>query len=173
MRTEFEIVLKRACEELRLRVPYKADPRDLTLGDLWDVVGSAEKDVQLSLPVEGGIAGSPVQPRKNTRVSVRLVSPALAHRVGLALSWVLNPLSHSETIERYRSEVTDAIDAVEELSKAIDSRISASPWCKTDLFKERDRLIKLLDWGSPEQRAPLPPIPPPPIPPETKEVSRP
>jgi hypothetical protein len=85
-------------------------------------------------------------------VDVRLVSGALADRVGLAPIWLLNPLSHSETIERYRSEVADAVEAIAELSNVLEVRIAASPWSRSDLFKERDGLVKLLNWESPEQR---------------------
>lgn len=35
------------------------------------------------------------------------------------MSWVLNPLSHSQTVDRYRREIEDAIFAVDELEAAI------------------------------------------------------
>jgi hypothetical protein len=153
VRTEFELILKRACEELRLKVPYKADSRDLTLGDMWDVVKNVSKDCHICGRIEGGFGGTAGRWKPNRKDEFLLIPELLAERVSLALSWVLNPLSHSETIERYRVEVDDAIDAVGELSIRLDAMITASPWKNRDLFDERQRLVRIVGWGSPAQRS--------------------
>ena len=51
---------------------------------------------------------------------LRIVPEDIAERVAHALSWVLNPLSHSETIERHRGEMLDAVFALDELDRALD-----------------------------------------------------
>ena len=40
-----------------------------------------------------------------------------------AISWVLNPLSHSQTVDRYHPEIEDAIFAVAELESAVKRAI--------------------------------------------------
>jgi chromosome condensin MukBEF ATPase and DNA-binding subunit MukB len=53
-----------------------------------------------------------------------VVPEPLQQRVGFALSWVLNPLSHSESIERHSREVKDAPDALEGLSVVVQEAIA-------------------------------------------------
>ena len=56
----------------------------------------------------------------------RVISLDLQRRVTHALSWILNPLSHSESVERYRAEIDEAAwDAVLE-----KYRIDAVLWVK-------------------------------------------
>ncbi|MBI4660676.1 MAG: hypothetical protein HY735_17705 [Verrucomicrobia bacterium] len=40
-------------------------------------------------------------------------------RIEHAVSWVLNPLSHSQTVDYYRREIEDAIFAIDELEMAL------------------------------------------------------
>jgi len=49
----------------------------------------------------------------------RVVSTALESRIEHAVSWVLNPLSHSQAVDHYRAEIEDAIYALDELEGAI------------------------------------------------------
>ena len=48
-----------------------------------------------------------------------VVDSDLKERIKHALSWVLNPLSHSQSVDRYRKEIEDAIYAVNELEQAV------------------------------------------------------
>lgn len=152
VRSEFEMLLKRACEDLRLKLRYTRDPLDLDTGDLWDAVNNAQIDIHLPRPIDGGVNGRLGRWTSNSTVKVLLVPKPLRERVSLALSWVLNPLSHSQTIERHRTEIVDAIDAIGELAAVVETRTACSPWNQPELYKSRDRLVKLLNWGSPEQR---------------------
>ena len=61
--------------------------------------------------------------RQQQEVSV--VTPALAQRIDHSVSWVLNPLSHSQTVDRYRKEIEDAIYAVDELGH-VAARVTES-----------------------------------------------
>lgn len=70
--------------------------------DLLDVVSNTEQEFRVTAPIRGGIAGSPIEPRRNNKATERLIRYELSHRVGLELSWSLNPLSHSETNLLYR-----------------------------------------------------------------------
>ena len=56
------------------------------------------------------------QPKPQKR---HVITAALQGRIEHAVSWVLNPLSHSQSVEHYRIEVEDAIYAVDEPESAI------------------------------------------------------
>ncbi len=43
----------------------------------------------------------------------------LHYQIDHALIWVMNPLSHSQSVDRYRPEIEDAIFAVNDLDQAI------------------------------------------------------
>jgi hypothetical protein len=48
-----------------------------------------------------------------------IIPPPLRIRIEHAVSWVLNPLSHSQTVDRYRVEIEDAIYAIDDLEVAV------------------------------------------------------
>jgi hypothetical protein len=50
---------------------------------------------------------------------VSVVPNVLANRINHSVSWVLNPLSHSQTVDRYTREIEDAIYAVDDLAVAV------------------------------------------------------
>lgn len=56
--------------------------------------------------------------------SLGFYSSVGARRINHALSWVMNPLSHSQSVDRYRPEIEDAIFAVAELEQAIREAIT-------------------------------------------------
>ena len=57
------------------------------------------------------------------------------------MSWVLNPLSHSQTVERYRKEIEEAIFAVNELRRAVEMAISGE---LEQLTRERELLLRVI-----------------------------
>ncbi len=153
VRTEFELILKRACQTLEIPVPFNPDPHGVTLKDLWDALSSQKQRYEVPKGLEGGVQGNPGHWSRITQRDVLLIPPALATRVSLALSWVLNPLSHSETIERYRDEVRDAVKAVEELGHRVEELCAIGKWRLKDTFRVREKLVKLLDWRSSKPHA--------------------
>jgi len=123
LRTEFELILKRACEGLQLAVPFRRNSRDVTANALWGALRDAElPPFPVKVSVENG-KGEKIEYWRKEKPS-RIVPVALRDRVSFALSWVLNPLSHSESIDRYSVEVKDAPAALDELSAAVDRSIA-------------------------------------------------
>lgn len=51
------------------------------------------------------------------------MSDEIREEVAHALSWVLNPLSHSESVDRYRREIEEAIFAVDDLEQSIQRAV--------------------------------------------------
>jgi energy-coupling factor transporter ATP-binding protein EcfA2 len=140
VRTKFEEVLKRACAELRLPVPYKPDPRKVTANELWNAVQGATWDQipPISCATDGRGQKHWWQPRP---VKQPLVPSDLKDRITHALSWVLNPLSHSESVDRHRQEIEDAIFAVAELEQAVQHAIAAQ---QAGPVAIREMLLQLL-----------------------------
>jgi len=142
VRTQFELVLKWACEELKVLVPFSSDPHALTLRDLFSALTNHRIEFQPAKAVF--IDGSGTLRDRNTRpVLIPVVPPALADRLEHTLSWVLNPLSHSETVERYRLEIEDAIFAVNELEMTLKKTMRSD---FKQLLGEREILMRVLQW---------------------------
>jgi len=118
VRTKFEEVLKWACIELALAVRYHPDPRKVSASDFWAAVSGATYDnippVASATDATGKLKWW--QPRPDTR---SVVATELKERITHALSWVMNPLSHSQSVDRYRGEIEDAIFAVNEFEQTI------------------------------------------------------
>ncbi len=123
VRTKFELVLKWACHELGLSVKYHPDPRKVQASDLWEAVNGATFDkippVRRKMDNSGKVHWWQPKPDNIPVVPVELKS-----RLTHALSWVMNPLSHSQSVDRYRPEIEDAIFAVNELESAIRDAIA-------------------------------------------------
>lgn len=139
LRTKFEEVLKSACVQLGVKVPYATNPRMVTADDLWSSL-LAHDVAQLPSAktfTKDGITYA-LQPRPR---SARVVDNDLRRRVAHALSWVLNPLSHSETVERYRVEIEEAIFAIDDLQRTIREVV-----IQQDVLMqyERSTLLRLL-----------------------------
>jgi hypothetical protein len=123
LRTEFELILKTACEGLQLPVPFRRNARDVNANLLWSALQKAELDpFPLKVKIENK-KGEKVEFWRSGK-SRKVVPEPLQQRVGFALSWVLNPLSHSESIERHSREVKDAPDALEGLSVVVQEAIA-------------------------------------------------
>jgi hypothetical protein len=66
---------------------------------------------------------------------------SLVGRIEYSVSWVLNPLSHSQTVERYRKEIEEAIFSVDELRRAVEMAISGE---FQQLTRERELLLRVI-----------------------------
>lgn len=123
VRTKFELVLKWACESLGLPVKYRQETHKIPASDFWAAVKSATIDVTPSPSFVRNGKGKMIwwQPKAITE---RLVPLELDKRIEHAVSWVLNPLSHSQTVDRYSKEIDEAIFALDELETVIKKAIS-------------------------------------------------
>ncbi|HEX4084167.1 MAG TPA: hypothetical protein VHY22_04595 [Chthoniobacteraceae bacterium] len=123
VRTKFELILKAACEELSVAIPFERDPKKLTLNSLWGCLASHKDNLRHPSTIGVNSKGTPyIKPGKQEYRPV--VDGDLADRVSHGLSWVLNPLSHSESVERYRGEIFDAIFALDDLERVLDAAAS-------------------------------------------------
>src|SRR5262249_12060194 len=118
VRTKFELVLKWASYELGLSVKYHPDPRKVPASDFWAAVSGATFDkipsVESARNSKGRLCWWQPPPAKTP-----VVSAALKNRITHAVSWVLNPLNHSQSVDRYKPEIEDAVFAVDELERAV------------------------------------------------------
>jgi energy-coupling factor transporter ATP-binding protein EcfA2 len=123
VRTKFEEVLKWACSDLGLAVKYHPDPRKVSAKDFWAAVSGAtwEEIPPVGRSIDGRGKSLWWQP---TLAQKPVVPTALKERIAHALSWVMNPLSHSQSVDRYRAEIEDAIFAVNELEQAVRHAIA-------------------------------------------------
>ena len=119
LRTKFELVLKSACEELGRTVKYQSAPHKIPASDFWVALRSATYKVtpppKFFFDSKGRLRNW-IQPKS---VDEAVIPSALAAQIEHAVSWVLNPLSHSQSVARYRREIENAIFAVEELERAV------------------------------------------------------
>lgn len=123
VRTKFEEILKWACIELALPVKYNPDPRKVAASDLWAAVAGAKWE---DIPPIGCAIDSKGRPRwwQPEPSEIPVVPNVLKERIAHALSWVMNPLSHSQSVDRYRAEIEEAIFAVNELEQSIHEAIA-------------------------------------------------
>ena len=122
VRSAFELVLKDACFKLHIPVKYHHDIRKISASEFWGAVKSAEYSIFVK-PKFCMVKGK-LRWWLPTQKKVKVVSPALTERIDHGVSWVLNPLSHTEAVDRYRREIEDAIFAVDELATAIDRALA-------------------------------------------------
>lgn len=117
VRSAFERVLKDACCDLHVPVKYHHDPRKVPASELWAAL-SSKKYKTPEKTCFGIKQGQPIR-WITKEVEVSVVTQQLASRINHSVSWVLNPLSHSQTVDRYRREIEDAIYAVDDLTVAV------------------------------------------------------
>jgi hypothetical protein len=141
VRTAFELVLKYACQQLGLGVKFQSDPRKVPASDLWSSLKSAQYDFiparQCAFDGKGKVHWW--QPRN---VKKHVVVPSLQKRIEHAISWVLNPLSHSQTVDRYRAEIEDAIYAIDDLERAVKQAVAVPLVRQTIAVEEMISLLK-------------------------------
>ena len=90
LRTAFEAVIKKFCENRKVQVRYCGNPKKLTSDDFW-------------MPIKKG------KPSDGTP----FLDQSLINEIELYRSIILNPLSHSHTVTVVKKEISDAIIAVE------------------------------------------------------------
>ena len=98
-RMAFEQSLKRFCARCGIRVPFKADPKDVNTGDLLD-------SIKLWL-------GDAKRAAAKATLAPHIRAVEAARRV------VLNPFAHSTPVTLARNEIQIAFDAVEALDAAL------------------------------------------------------
>jgi hypothetical protein len=133
VRTKVELVLKYACQSLGLSVKYNSDQRKVPTSDFWSALKSAEVDVVPSVTMHFDRSGRP-HPSRTRVQGVRVISTALARRVDHAVSWVLNPLSHSQIVDQYRNEIEEAIFVVDDLETAVDFALLTRKGALTQVY---------------------------------------
>ena len=155
VRTKFELILKWACESLGLPVKYRQEAHKIPASDFWAAVKSATIDVTPPPSFARNAKGEAIwwQPKVTKE---RLVPLPLEKRIEHAVSWVLNPLSHSQTVDRYSKEIDEAIFALDELETAIKKAISYQAAGPVML---REMLLTLLQTkAQPANPQPAPPV---------------
>lgn len=98
IRTDFEATIKQYCEKKDLAIKYRENPRDLRSEDFW-----------VRIKIERDEAG------------ILLLDLRVVDRIEQARKFILNELSHATFANIYRKELEDAIEAVEQLKKALAS----------------------------------------------------
>lgn len=140
VRTAFELVLKDACRQFRLPVKFHPDPRKVPASDLWSALKSESYNFTPAAECSFDDKGK-VHWRQPKDRQIPLVDPSLQKRIEHAVSWVLNPLSHSQGVDRYRAEIEDAIYAVDELQVALE-RVKRRPSVRSTILIEH--IVSLL-----------------------------
>ena len=97
VRTAFEVIIKRFCEEKDIWVKYRENPKDLTSNDFWIRIVRLANNGRYNLP------------------------QTLINKIGSAQKFTLNELCHATFANIYRKELEDAINAVEELGDTLVS----------------------------------------------------
>jgi hypothetical protein len=123
VRTKFELVLKWACQELSLAVKYHPDPRKVPASDLWSAITGAKWE---DIPPIGRATDSKGRLKwwQPDPIEKPVVPTVLKERITHALSWVMNPLSHSQSVDHYQPEIEDAIFAVNDLEQAVRKAVA-------------------------------------------------
>jgi len=115
VRTKFERVAKAACITFQLPVKYSAEPHKTSAKEFWSAACQATYERARPPKASWDEQRKQMYAAKAPKETVRLIDVQLARRVELAVSWVLNPLSHSEDVAQYRKEIKEAIDVIGEL----------------------------------------------------------
>ena len=140
VRTEFETVLKRACQELHVPVRYSTNPGKLPASVLWDALKSAKFRFKPEKAWKFDPHGNlhTWQPKEH---EVPYLPRPLIARIEHSISWVLNPLSHAQPVDRYGSEINEAIRAVDELGRRVELAIKGK---LPGLYEQLELLLRLL-----------------------------
>jgi energy-coupling factor transporter ATP-binding protein EcfA2 len=144
VRTKFEEVLKHACVNLGVKVPFSTNPRAVKANDLWSSLLAhdvADLPPPKSFQKDGATYVFRPRPQEAKIADVKL-QEAIRH----SLSWVLNPLSHSETVASFRKEIEDAIFAVADLEAAVHKACARQ---EVLTQHERAHLLAIISKGPP------------------------
>jgi energy-coupling factor transporter ATP-binding protein EcfA2 len=123
VRTKFELVLKWACHSLGLPVKYRQEAHKIPASDFWAALQSASIKISPA-PCFHRLPDGTVKWWQPKQIEQRVVPLPLDRKIKHAISWVLNPLSHSQTVDRYSKEIDEAIFALDELEDVVKKAIS-------------------------------------------------
>jgi len=140
VRTQFELTLKRGCEELGVKIAFDSQPRKMAAKTFWDALKGHRLPFNPE-PTEAMRNGKLVRVQPEPQ-KVPVVPPDLEQAIE-HLDWVLNPLVHSESAPRFRQEVEDGIAAVETLEMQIDRALGRE---LETIAPKWELLLRLLDW---------------------------
>ena len=118
VRSKFELVVKNACEKFGVPMRYTATFEKVAISVYWNALKAYHWERKQPAVFGNSKGRSYTQPEKI--IKVQIVSNNLAAKIDLAVTWVLNPLSHSEIIESYISEIKAAIFAIDDLETRIN-----------------------------------------------------
>jgi hypothetical protein len=141
VRTAFEIMLKKACQSFGAPVKFHPDGRKVPAADLWAALKSMKSEFRPA-PQCNFDSNGKVHWWQPKNIHTPIISLALQKRIDHAVSWVLNPLSHSQTVDRYRREIEDAIYAVDELELALNRAFTVPTVRSTIAFEMIISLLK-------------------------------
>ena len=96
LRTAFEVILKRFCNQHYLKVKYQEDARKITTDDFWQPTCQHKRG-------DGTL----------------FVSSTTRQNIELYRSLIMNPLNHAQISQTYVSEIQQAIDAVRSLKNEL------------------------------------------------------
>lgn len=97
LRTAFEIAIKEFCEDKKLQVRYREDPKKLTSEDFWNSI-------------------------KNGKDDTPFLKQSLIDELELYRNIVLNPLCHSRIVPEIKGEISEAIEVVEKLKSELKEK---------------------------------------------------
>lgn len=141
VRSEFEHVLKHACQELRAQVRYERNARRLEASELWGALKGKRIDFRPPMVIAFDAKHRPHPHQPKTR-KIEVVYEALRKRIDDGLTWVLNPLSHDDSMDRYRREIEDAIFAVDDLRSCVDEAIRGDVQVRYESYTALVSLLK-------------------------------
>jgi hypothetical protein len=148
VRTEFELVLKKACEEFNIPVRYNSDYTKVSASDFWSALKSATFDFEPAPRYVRRGRDKYVEMPANKQ-AVRYLQKDLVERIEHSVSWILNKLVHSDFANRYRPEVEDAIFDVDYLRRHLQD-------VKSGKFKKlcyvRELLLRVIKYKEEEER---------------------
>jgi energy-coupling factor transporter ATP-binding protein EcfA2 len=147
VRTEFELILKDACERLRIPIRYRSDHTKIPASELWGALKSAQFELE---PAPGYLVcgnGRIIQKQPKKR-NVSYVPQALVKQIEQTVSWVLNPLVHSQTVASYRTEIENAVFAVEQL-RLLVHRVTRDDY--HDICRQVELLLRIIKYREEEQ----------------------
>jgi hypothetical protein len=149
VRTEFELILKKACEDFYIPVPYKPNPAMLAASELWSALKSATFEFEPA-PHWVRRGRNKYEKQPSQKQQVRYLQKELITKIEHSVSWVLNRLVHSDFANRYRAEVEAAIFDVDSLRRQLQD-------VKSGKFKElcyaREPMLRILKWRVNELKA--------------------
>ena len=142
VRTEFELILKKACEDFHIPVRYDSIPSRISAADFWSALKSATFQFQ-PFPhyVQKGKDKFVVE--QSERQLATYLQKDLITRIEHSVSWVLNRLVHSDFANRYLEEVRASISDVDTLRRHLADVRSGD---FKELCRQRELLMRLVTY---------------------------